>query len=374
MVKSENSWIKSSRYDLAFILFPPFACLLVIYFFPNLFLNEKNESELLWFLLIVCIDVGHVYSTIYRTYMDKETIQKNRMLFFLSPLLLYLTGVMLHSIHPIFFWRAMAYLAVFHFIRQQYGFMRLYSRNEKQNQLFRKIDALTIYTATLYPILYWHIQGKQNFNWFIENDFLYLNKPQLTPYFFSIYFSILLIYLAKEIFLVFTEKKFNLPKNLLMFGTIVSWYMGIVYFKGDLTFTLLNVVSHGIPYYALVWAYGNNQQKKITAKENWMKLFFKPKNIFLFVGFLIILAYLEEMLWDGLIWKEHISVFPLSTFLPDLTGLKSLASLVIPLLALPQLLHYFIDGFIWKMKMDKFGWSTFLFSKSKVIQSDNLKA
>lgn len=374
MINSENSWIKSRLYDFLFILFPPFACLLVIYFFPHLFINEKHESELLWFILIVCIDVGHVYSTIYRTYMDKETIRKNRMLFFLSPLLLYLTGVMLHSIHPLFFWRAMAYLAVFHFIRQQYGFMRLYSRNEKQNPIFRKIDGVTIYAATLYPMIYWHTQGKQNFNWFIENDFFYINQPGLTPVFFVIYLAILFIYLVKEIFIVFTEKKFNLPKNLLTFGTIVSWYMGIVYFKGDLTFTLLNVVSHGIPYYALVWAYGNNQQKKITMKENWMKLFFNPKNIFLFVGFLVVLAYLEEMLWDGFIWKEHNSVFPLTNLLPDLTGFKNLTSLVIPLLALPQLMHYFIDGFIWKMKKDKFGWSTFLFSKSKVIQSDNLKA
>ena len=374
MINSENSWIKSRLYDFLFILFPPFACLLVIYFFPHLFINEKHESELLWFVLIVCIDVGHVYSTIYRTYMDKETIRKNRMLFFLSPLLLYLTGVMLHSIHPLFFWRAMAYLAVFHFIRQQYGFMRLYSRNEKQNPIFRKIDGVTIYAATLYPMIYWHTQGKQNFNWFIESDFFYINQPGLIPAFFVIYLAILFIYLVKEIFIVFTEKKFNLPKNLLMLGTIVSWYMGIVYFKGDLTFTLLNVVSHGIPYYALVWAYGNNQQKKITMKENWMKLFFNPKNIFLFVGFLVVLAYLEEMLWDGFIWKEHNSVFPLTNLLPDLTGFKSLASLVIPLLALPQLMHYFIDGFIWKMKKDKFGWSTFLFSKSKVIQSDNLKA
>ncbi|MBK7570524.1 MAG: hypothetical protein IPI10_02485 [Bacteroidetes bacterium] len=374
MINSENSWIKSRLYDFLFILFPPFACLLVIYFFPHLFINEKHESELLWFILIVCIDVGHVYSTIYRTYMDKETIRKNRMLFFLSPLLLYLTGVMLHSIHPLFFWRAMAYLAVFHFIRQQYGFMRLYSRNEKQNPIFRKIDGVTIYAATLYPMIYWHTQGKQNFNWFIENDFFYINQPGLTPVFFVVYLAILFIYLVKEIFIVFTEKKFNLPKNLLMLGTIVSWYMGIVYFKGDLTFTLLNVVSHGIPYYALVWAYGNNQQKKITMKENWMKLFFNPKNIFLFVGFLVVLAYLEEMLWDGFIWKEHNSVFPLTNLLPDLTGFKSLTSLVIPLLALPQLMHYFIDGFIWKMKKDKFGWSTFLFSKSKVIQSDNLKA
>ena len=51
--------------------------------------------------------------------------------------------------------------------------------------------------------------------------------------------------------------------------------MGIVYFKGDLTFTLLNVVSHGIPYYALVWAYGNNQQKENYSERKLDETIFK---------------------------------------------------------------------------------------------------
>jgi hypothetical protein len=32
--------------------------------------------------------------------------------------------------------------------RQQYGFMRVYSRNENQSATTRRIDALAIYTAT----------------------------------------------------------------------------------------------------------------------------------------------------------------------------------------------------------------------------------
>jgi hypothetical protein len=51
-------------------------------------------------------------------------------------------------------------------------------------------------------------------------------------------------------------RTFNVPRNLLLAGTLVSWYVGIVLFNGDLIFTLLNVVSHGIPYLALVWAGG----------------------------------------------------------------------------------------------------------------------
>jgi len=50
----------------------------------------------------------------------------------------------------IFFWRAMAYLAVFHFVRQQYGFLRLYSRQEIPS-ISTKIDSITIYFTTITP-------------------------------------------------------------------------------------------------------------------------------------------------------------------------------------------------------------------------------
>jgi hypothetical protein len=357
---NKQSWIRSTWYDTIFILLPPFACLLLIYLFPELFKANKEENDWVWFLLIVCVDVGHVYSTIYRTYMDKETIQKNKILFFLSPVLIYLIGVMLYSVNAIYFWRAMTYLAVFHFIRQQYGFLRLYSRQEDKKSFSSKIDTITIYAATIYPLLYWHLQGQQLFNWFVEGDFLFVNRPEAIPAFKFIYFLILSIYFSKEIYLAIKNKAFNIPKNLLMIGTIVSWYMGIIYFKGDLTFTLLNVVSHGIPYYALVWAYGNKQKEKLQSTAKWLSLFFTPRNFALFILFLIVLAYGEELLWDGFVWKEHLTVFPTSKFLPDFSDNKELLSLLLPLLALPQLLHYFIDGFIWKIKKDKYGWTSVL--------------
>ncbi len=355
-----NSWIRSAWYDSVFILLPPFFCLMIIFLFPGLFGQTETGNEWVWFLLIVCIDVGHVYSTIYRTYLDKNMISKNKMLFYLSPLLIYFIGVCLYSIHPVCFWRTMAYLAVFHFIRQQYGFLRLYSRKENSSRFSRLTDTVTIYAVTLYPLLHWHLQGKQMFNWFLEGDFAYLNFPELIPLFRILYGCIIATYLVKECWLCFRHRNINVPKNLLMIGTAVSWYMGIVYFQGDLTFTLLNVVSHGIPYYGLVWAHGNRQQE-LPAAPGWSRLIFQPKNIVIFIGLLLGLAYVEELLWDGLVWKEHYAVFPTSAVLPGIAESKSLMALVIPLLALPQLVHYFIDGFIWKMKKDTFGWSTVLF-------------
>lgn len=359
-LKSKLSWIYSLPFDTLFVLGPPFFCILLISLFPSFFQNQNQEPEWLWLFLVVFIDVGHVYSTIYRTYFDKAILATNKSFFYLSPVLIYLTGVLLHSFDPAFFWRAMAYLAVFHFVRQQYGFMRLYSRHESHS-LSTKIDTVTIYSATIYPLLYWHFSGQQSFNWFIEGDFFYLNNSNILPFLNVVYVAILISFLGKEIYYGLKTQTINIPKNLLIAGTALSWYLGIVYFKGDLTFTLLNVVSHGIPYYALVWAYGNKKSKGDSFKSShWLKKLFKPQYLAMFLLILLALAYFEELVWDGLVWKEHFTLFPTSNFLPDISNNKILLSLCIPLLALPQVLHYFIDGFIWKMKKDSFDWFKFI--------------
>jgi hypothetical protein len=35
----------------------------------------------------------------------------------------------------------------------------------------------------------------------------------------------------------------------------------------------------------------------------------------------------------------------------------------VPLLSLPQIVHYVLDGFIWKIKKDDFAWSKIILEK-----------
>ncbi len=65
------------------------------------------------------------------------------------------------------------------------------------------------------------------------------------------------------------------------------------------------------------------------------------------MGLIAGFAYLEEGLWDGLVWREHGAVFGWFQALPDVSRAAWLAWLV-PLLALPQSTHYVLDGFIWR--------------------------
>ena len=135
-------------------------------------------------------------------------------------------------------------------------------------------------------------------------------------------------------------------------GTAASWDVGIVVFNGDLAFTALNVISHGIPYMALVWV--SEKKQASTGNSKLLKLVFSQYGVLFFAGIVILFAYIEEGLWDALVWRERGEVFSFFYFLAPLKNLHVFA-LVVPLLALPQTVHYVLDAFIWKIRNPKMG-------------------
>lgn len=340
-------WLRKPLYDTIFILMPPFAALAVVWLLPAQFRHTAAMPVMAWVMLVLFIDVAHVYSTLYNTYLDRARFSRHNRLFLLIPVLCYVTGVVLHLWDGLLFWRILAYLAVFHFIRQQYGFMRLYSRLDAKKKIETYIDTLAIYSATIYPLIYWHCTPGRNFNWFIDGDFITGEAGLIKNVCGWLYWIILGIYTAKEIWRLITHGQINVPKNLVVAGTYISWYFGIIYFNGDMAFTLLNVVSHGIPYMALVWS--DIRRAPRTVKNTPPRVVSRWYGLLVFAGSLILLAYLEEGLWDGFVWQDHKSVFRLFGFLPHVTDRWVLA-LLVPLLSLPQSTHYVLDGFIWRKK------------------------
>lgn len=343
----KQPWLGRWLFDSLYILLPGYVALFVVFFLPNKFKTTDEVPLVAWVVLILLIDVAHVYSTLFRTYWDKQRFAANRRLYIMIPVLCYIVGVLLYTIDGLLFWRMLAYLAVFHFIRQQYGFMRLYSRYEPKHTVSAVIDKVAIYAATLYPLLYWHCTPGRNFNWFVDGDFLIGSATILKDIGLYLYLAILLVYIAKEVTTIVKSRHINLPKNLVIISTVVTWYFGIVYFNGDMAFTLLNVVAHGIPYMALIWLFnkkeetGGKERKSFIATYRYSFLFFLL-SIFLF-------AYLEEGIWDGMIWHDHGTIFNMFSFLPSPKS-KEVFALLIPLLSLPQSTHYVLDGFIWRKR------------------------
>ena len=341
----KQSWIRSAKFDLSFILSPAIIISILVLFFRNDFIGQ-DFSPIYWLVLVLFIDVSHVYSSLFRTYLDSYQFKKNRFIFTIVPILSWVILCILYSIQAIYFWRVLAYLAVFHFIRQQYGFMMLYSRFEKDRD--KLINKLVIYAATLFPLIYWHCSGDRKFNWFIKGDFIIFNSSLLKSVSIILYLLILIVYLVSEIRYSLKVKQLNIPKNALLLGTVLSWFLGIVYFNNDLIFTATNVIAHGIPYMALIWVYKLNEQNFRIDRFSWL---FSIKKVPIYLGILFLLAYLEEAIWDTLIWSEHKSIFFTIKLGAAISDYETL-SWMIPLLALPQVTHYILDAYIWRFKED----------------------
>jgi hypothetical protein len=354
MTMPKQPWLSGPGTDSIFILLPPFFCLLIIALFPQIFQGNNEMTLAGWVILILLIDVGHVYTTLYRTYFDNTALRKQKFLLYVTPFAAFILCALLYNINVVWFWRLLTYTAVFHFVRQQYGFMRLYSRYEARDSFIQKIDKYVIYAATLYPLLYWHLKGPRNFNWFIENDFAYLDATWALNLLTPAYLLLLGVFLFTTARQYATQKIFNLPKFAIIAGTVLSWYFGIVYFNGDLPFTLLNVVSHGIPYMALVWVYGHKQ--KLKRRSSFLSLVFSKKGLVVFVIVVFGLAFTEEFLWDIFVWDEHRTVFG-GNYFANVRVNKEIMNLLVPLLTLPQLTHYILDGFIWKIDKDEIKWT-----------------
>ncbi|CAD0001692.1 hypothetical protein [Flavobacterium chungangense] len=334
-------WIHKAKTDLLFIIGPSFFVLAIIFVFQDYITEIENDySFYTWLFLIVFIDVAHVYATLFKTYFVADEFQKKKKLLILLPIVCFVISMVLFSFGSLVFWSFLAYVAVFHFIRQQYGFMRLYARNEEKKKTSVIIDNLAIYAATVYPMLFWFLSPDRKFNWFVENEFFHFENQKLLNILFWIYIGILMLYAVCTAFISIKNRFFNIPKNSIILGTALSWYFGIVYFNDDLVFTLLNVVSHGIPYMALV--YFREVESKV---DNGSGVFGFLKNynaVFIYGLILLIIAFSEEFLWEFFVWNENISVSNL-----DFSGWQFV---LVPLLSVPQFTHYLLDGFIWKSK------------------------
>jgi hypothetical protein len=89
----------------------------------------------------------------------------------------------------------------------------------------------------------------------------------------------------------------------------------------------------------LVFMYARAASREAPNGVN-AKLLTKARGVVIFLSTLWLVAYVEEMLWDKALWHDREWLFGGS--------LDAAAWIIAPLLAVPQLTHYFLDAFLWK--------------------------
>lgn len=344
-----GKWLLSRRADIWVMLFPVWLCWIIAF----LLNDEHLYSDVpLWVFVVVVIgiDVSHVWSTIFRTYLDREEFANHKKVLVLAPMVSFALAFGLAFISVDLFWRCLAYVAVYHFIKQQFGFMRIYKAKNKDFERKTISDNFMIYLTMLYPVIYWHLAADREFAWFVEGDFLSANLSAevmgaIGQIGNTLYFSIMGWWLWDEIRTARTSGAFQLGKVLWVFTTAFNWFFGIVYFNSDLVFTITNVVAHGLPYLALIIFYqgGKARIKSSTkARINWVRISVSV------VSLVLLLAFVEEYLWDTLVYRDYGSVFYKAIGYPFGDPILLIQWLAIGLLAVPQVTHYILDGYIWK--------------------------
>lgn len=337
----QTQWLFGHRTDLAaFGGSALVACALLGGALASGVVNEETPTWA-WLLLVVCVDVAHVWSTIFRVYLDLAEVKRRALLYVGVPLLTFLGAVLAYGFSALLFWRIVAYTAVFHFVRQQIGWMNLYHRRDGGlSRIDRLLDLATTYAVMIFPLVWWHTRLPRRFAWMIDGDFV----PGLAPWAVDlarpVYLVLIAMWLGRFAWRTYATRVVGWGRLLLLSSTALTWYVGIVVFNSDFAFTVMNVIVHGVPYVFLTVRYGQARGRSLgrgalyrLAQVGWPAFF----------GVVVCLAFLEEVFWDRWVWHDHPTLFGVHGVLND-----NWLALVVPLLATPQLTHYVLDGFIWR--------------------------
>jgi hypothetical protein len=337
-----NGWVFSPAGDLLSFAGPVLLAAGIVAAFQRAGRLHEEIPPWLFAALVVGCDVAHVWGTLFRAYLDPRERHRHGALLAGVPLLCLAAGTTLYAADALLFWRVLAYVAAFHFVRQQWGWMAYAGRRGGSTRaLDRGLDRAAIYAATLFPLLWWHAHLPRSFTWFVEGDFAAGLPASVATAALPAHALVLLAWVARQGVRVVRGEGTNLAQWLILATTWVTWYGGIVWLDSDVAFTATNVLAHGVPYVVLVHRWGASRWR---GERGAVPALFRPAGLAAFAGTLLALAWGEEALWDGFVWHEHLALF----HLPYVDVPQAALALLAPLLAVPQATHYVLDAFLWR--------------------------
>ncbi|HYO73820.1 MAG TPA: hypothetical protein VEU33_47915, partial [Archangium sp.] len=107
---SSQAWLFGRGVDLTVFAGSALVSVALVLAAPAL--GAVGETPLwAWALFVVCVDVAHVWSTLFRTYLDGDELRRRPGLYVAAPLAAYVLGVLAYLLSPGTFWRLFAYTA-----------------------------------------------------------------------------------------------------------------------------------------------------------------------------------------------------------------------------------------------------------------------
>lgn len=308
-------------------------------------------SEPIWVYLLgfVAFDVAHVWATAYMTYLDPQRLARRRGLYLWPIPLSFMVAFLMHWYSPVAFWTGLAYFAIYHFAKQQYGFIAIYKALAGERDRFDyRLDKLTLWTGALGPVLLWHATPAGQFDWFESGErFLIRLDPAWHAPIWCAMLVVAAVWLLRQGQQRWLRRETSRGKQLFMVASWASWMLGVRLSDHLLVSAAFLNFFHGLPFLVLVW---RRLQARVASAQQPLSPVLRfvtgAGRVWAFYGLLLSLAVIEEIFWDGLIWRTYLpTVVPVSY--PVLSS--AVLSLCVALLSTPQIVHYFLDGVVWKL-------------------------
>lgn len=353
-MNKSQPWIHSWYADsICFFLIPLVFILLAVLMLPpfNMIVPGKFSYIILAVLLI---DWGHIFAQYHRIYSNPLEDKKLKWVYPISYLLcIPVIAALVHYSNAGIIDTLLVYFVIYHFIKQQFGFIKIYSKTDgPKSQRESVTETVLFYSSMAAPVLLWHVKGiGYEFKWtmlFWKSPFLeYLVWPV-----FAVYLTSLCLYIHDEYKRTQRNGMFNIPKNLALLTAMIGWGGVSVLTHAPMLIMFTVVLTHDLSYFFYVWMIGRRDHKTIKQKVHWFSWWSIPGFIAYFVflivlGDVIMTVHLESTQdpnWNYVIWGQIFNGI----------GVQKgwLLSFGWAIFFATQAHHYYIDRYLWKKEKD----------------------
>ncbi len=280
-----------------------------------------DESLLYGILAMGIIDSGHVYTTIWRTWLHPEEV-KSRAGYWFFPLLFCAVFTMWFYLEIPYLWAFVVYATFYHHARQVYGFSKWYQKLNRRND---KFSDYVIYFLALFPLIIYHFRPEAIGNYYTENDLFLYPWNELRDVLLFIYFAAVFGWIFREMKLWQSGiRETNRIFSIACPGIIYAYCFLVGTTITQILFPLLFL--HGVAYFGVMGQSLRRTQKRFNGK------------------YLAILTVLVTAVVFGLseAWFEE-------NIVPRGLGDNAwLSALVVGISLTPLFCHYAFDAIIWR--------------------------
>lgn len=339
--QNQSSWVFSQQEDLWVFIGPLILAysLLAIMHFTGMSIFADGP-DFFYYYVALFVDGSHGITTFVRLSQKQDISKEQKIFFFLLPAIIWLLILSLIQMQFSYIEIMISYFAIYHFIKQQYGWLRITSvKTQSLTQTEEFLDKMMIYNVTLFPIFYWSFI-KTNFGWYGPNDIIkFYDHAWMKPVLIIIHITLSLIYLYFQVHA--NKHRTHTPwgKYLIIAVTWVAWVIPIVILESHIAKVLCFAIPHGLQYYYInfkVQSQSNNKTQT-SPRQSLVPYLLRFYLAFVFIELLI-------MSVD----KKMIEFLSLHYTVYQQSGSSFLA-----LVSVFQIWHFIADGYIWKIKSQK---------------------